>query len=149
MNYFAPGVTITQGGQQSCVVFCAYHGSFTDSANSKVFYGVIPDLGGGCANGCGGSDQFGNTTSVSSHEMIEAVTDSDVGENNLVTPLGVPPNALTASSAATVRRLARDVPGAPVCNAAMLSRDSAAVLVRSSFVSSRLRSSLGASYAAR
>ncbi len=87
MVHFPPGVTITQGGEKSCQVFCAYHGTF--SKNGKyVYYGVIPDMGGACANGCGTSTQFNNTTEVASHEMIEAVTDAAVGvAQNLAAPL--------------------------------------------------------------
>lgn len=35
--------------------------------------------GSGCAVGCGASTTFGNYTSVSSHELVEAMTDADVG----------------------------------------------------------------------
>ena len=44
-----------------------------------VFYGVIPDQGGACAGGCGPSPVADGTTDVSSHELIEAVTDPGVG----------------------------------------------------------------------
>jgi hypothetical protein len=78
MVHFPPGISITQGGSTSCVQFCAYHGTFTRNG-VDVFYGVIPDQGGACASGCGGGTQAQNTTSVASHEMIEAVTDAAVG----------------------------------------------------------------------
>jgi hypothetical protein len=79
MVHFPPGITIDQGGGNlSCQVFCAYHGTYTRN-NQYVYYGVIPDLGGSCASGCGGGTQDQNTTSVSSHELIEAVTDPAVG----------------------------------------------------------------------
>jgi hypothetical protein len=78
MVYFPPGTTITMGSSRSCRDFCAYHGTFR-RGSLTVPYGVIPDLGGACATGCGTSTQFNNTTSVSSHEMIESVTDTDVG----------------------------------------------------------------------
>ena len=81
--HFAPGIDITQQGQASCQVFCAYHGSFTHKS-AKVFYSVVPDQGGNCAGGCGGNASlFNNTTSVASHELVEATTDPDVGENVL------------------------------------------------------------------
>ena len=89
MTYFPHGTTITQGGSQSCVQFCAYHGTFTRSGSS-VYYGVIPDLyaGSGCDTGCGSSTNlFNNVTSVTSHEMIEAVTDAEIG---LATQIGPP-----------------------------------------------------------
>jgi hypothetical protein len=84
MIYFPPGVTITQGGSSSCVGggFCAYHGTTSNTFNSKnILYGVLPDMqaGSGCSQGCGTSSVFGNYTSVTSHEMTEAITDADVG----------------------------------------------------------------------
>jgi hypothetical protein len=84
MIYFPPGKTITQGGSSSCVGggFCAYHGTTSSTLNSKhILYGVLPDMqpGSGCATGCGTSSTFGNYTSVTSHELTEAITDADVG----------------------------------------------------------------------
>ena len=80
--YFAPGVTITQGGASSCVQFCGYHGD--GAYQGKSFpYAVIPDLGGGCANGCGGGTKNENFGVVSSHELIEAITDTGVGDNDI------------------------------------------------------------------
>jgi hypothetical protein len=80
MMHFPPGISITDSsGARSCAQFCAYHGTFTRSG-AFVYYGVIPDLAAaGCAGGCGTSTTFNNTTSVSSHELIEAVTDAAVG----------------------------------------------------------------------
>jgi hypothetical protein len=87
MVYFPPGVTIAQGTSHSCQEFCAYHGTFT-LGGKDAFYGVIPDLGGACATGCGTGSQLQNTTSVSSHEMIESVTDPAVGlAQSLASPL--------------------------------------------------------------
>jgi hypothetical protein len=42
---------------------------------------VLPDMqaGSGCSTGCGTSTTFGNYTSVTSHELVEAMTDADVG----------------------------------------------------------------------
>ncbi|HLW54658.1 MAG TPA: hypothetical protein VKW06_17610 [Candidatus Angelobacter sp.] len=84
MIYFPPGKTITQGGSSSCVAggFCAYHGTTSSTLNSKnLLYGVLPDMqaGSGCSSGCGTSSVFGNYTSVTSHELTEAITDADVG----------------------------------------------------------------------
>jgi hypothetical protein len=78
MLHFPPGVSITAFGENSCQAFCAYHESFVHNGKN-VTYGVIPDFGpgSGCDVGCGGSTQFNNTTSASSHELIEAVTDPD------------------------------------------------------------------------
>ena len=82
-THFAPGINITMQGQGSCQVFCAYHGSFTHNG-TNVYYSVLPDQGGSCAGGCGSDPSlFNNTTSVSSHELVEATTDADVGQNNL------------------------------------------------------------------
>src|SRR3569623_1916975 len=57
--------------------------------SQNVYYGVLPDMGpnSGCATGCGNSSTFNNQTSVASHELIEAVTDAEVG---LATVLGPP-----------------------------------------------------------
>jgi hypothetical protein len=84
--FFAPGISITQGGHGSCVSggFCGYHSD--GSYNGKPFpYAVIPDMGAGsgCDQGCGSgaeADCLGGTTS---HEMSEAITDMDVGDNNV------------------------------------------------------------------
>src|SRR5581483_2910287 len=62
--------------------FCAYHNNLVRGGQS-VKYGVMPDVSPGskCARGCGGSSNFfNNQTSVASHELIEAVTDPDVGQ---------------------------------------------------------------------
>src|SRR6185312_9197590 len=62
--------------------FCAYHGTTSSTLNSKhVLYGVMPDMqaGSGCSTGCGSSTTFNNYTSVTSHELTEALTDADVG----------------------------------------------------------------------
>jgi len=87
---FPKGKTITQGGSRSCVAggFCAYHGTFKRNS-TEIYYGVLPDMsaGSGCDVGCGRGTAFGNQTSVASHEMIEAVTDAEVG---LATVLGPP-----------------------------------------------------------
>jgi hypothetical protein len=84
MIYFPPGKTISQGGSSSCVAggFCAYHGTTSTLFSGKnVLYGVLPDMqpGSGCATGCGTSTTFGNYTSVTSHELVEAMTDAFVG----------------------------------------------------------------------
>jgi hypothetical protein len=76
MIYFPPGISITIEGSASCQAFCAYHEGFKSQKYGNVFYGVMPDLGGACSFGCGGAGtRFDTLTSVSSHELIEAVTD--------------------------------------------------------------------------
>lgn len=88
MIFFPPGKTITAGGTTSCVRggFCAYHNSTTGTfASHRLFYGVHPDLQppSGCSQGCGTSlNVFDNVTTVTSHELSEAVTDADVGPAN-------------------------------------------------------------------
>jgi hypothetical protein len=89
--FFPPGKTITQGGSSSCVSggFCAYHGTVSPSgALSEYYYGVHPDMqaGSGCASGCGTSTTFGNYTSVASHELVEMITDAEVGIASVVGP---------------------------------------------------------------
>jgi hypothetical protein len=89
MVHFPAGKTITQDGSSSCVAggFCAYHGTFK-IGTQNVYYGVLPALTGGCATGCGGSPTtFQNQTSVASHELIETITDAEVG---LATTIGPP-----------------------------------------------------------
>ena len=87
MVHFPPNITITAGGDTSCVEFCAYHGTAVHKG-SNLYYGVVPDLGGACANGCGDSSKFANTTSVASHELVEAITDSAVAlANDFAAPL--------------------------------------------------------------
>jgi hypothetical protein len=51
-------------------------------AGQSVYYGVMPDISSGflCILGCGASlDTFGSLCSASSHEMVEAVTDAEIG----------------------------------------------------------------------
>ena len=84
MIFFPPGKTITQGGSNSCQAggFCAYHGTTSTLLNGKnVLYGVMPDMQTGLCStgGCGNGGVFGNYTSVTSHELTEAITDADVG----------------------------------------------------------------------
>ena len=92
MAYFPPGVVIGQGGADSCAPsgFCAYHGTFI-SSGSNIRYAVIPDMGpgSGCESTCGIDPiSFNNLTTASSHELVEAVTDPDVGlATNLSAPL--------------------------------------------------------------
>ena len=91
MIYFPPGKTISQGGSNSCQAggFCAYHGTTSSTLNAKhVLYGVMPDMqaGSGCSTGCGTSTVFGNYTSVTSHELVEAMTDAQVGIATVIGP---------------------------------------------------------------
>jgi hypothetical protein len=91
-TFFPHGKTITLGGAASCQVFCAYHGTINNLPNGvgEIEYGVHPDFqpGSGCEFGCGAAaTQFGNYTQVASHELIETMTDPEVG---LATVFGPP-----------------------------------------------------------
>lgn len=91
MIFFPPGKTITQGGSSSCVAggFCAYHGTTSTLLNGhNVLYGVHPDMQSGLCStgGCGSAGVFGNYTSVTSHELTEAITDADIGIATVFAP---------------------------------------------------------------
>jgi hypothetical protein len=90
MVHFPPGVTITSDGASSCQEggFCAYHSAFR-IRGQRLAYGVIPDMGAGsgCDSGCGKGSTLDLVTSVSSHELVEATTDPEVG---LATDLAAP-----------------------------------------------------------
>ncbi|MCU1278061.1 MAG: hemagglutinin protein [bacterium] len=81
--YFPDRIDPTDGQGSSCVVpsgsYCAYHASYTDGSGQNVRYAVMPDMdAAGCMTGCGPVG-FPSVTDVSSHELIEAVTDPDNG----------------------------------------------------------------------
>lgn len=82
MVHFPKGVTIDQGGSKSCQGggFCAYHGTMKVGANNR-YYAVMPDFsaGSGCDTGCGTGTMFNNVTTTAAHELIEAITDAEVG----------------------------------------------------------------------
>ncbi len=76
MTYFPAGITLSIDGQQSCQAFCAYHEGFVSKSYGNFYYGVMPDMGGMCSLGCGFNPQpFANMTEVTSHELMEAVSD--------------------------------------------------------------------------
>jgi hypothetical protein len=78
--FFRHGQNITMGGSVSLQPggFCAYHNTIASSASlPETYYSVVPDLVG--TTGCGGGSDFQNTTSVTSHELIETITDAEVG----------------------------------------------------------------------
>ena len=87
MVHFAAGASITMpdgngGTAASCQQFCAYHNTTSASGSiPEFYYGVLPNVtSDGCEPGCGPiGGGFNNTTSVASHELIEAVTDAAVG----------------------------------------------------------------------
>lgn len=68
------------GSSQSCISYCAYHGTYKTAAQLSVAYAVMPDYGhNGCEHGCGVGTVFDNTCSGASHEITEAITDAEVG----------------------------------------------------------------------
>ena len=84
MTHFPAGMSISMpdgsgGTATSCQQFCAYHGTIAGS--QEVFYGVIPNVTtDGCELGCGpAGGGINNETMVSSHELVEATTDAEVG----------------------------------------------------------------------
>jgi MYXO-CTERM domain-containing protein len=99
MIYFPSGIDplFIDGTTHSCITartYCAYHSSFL-VGSQIVRFSVMPDVNAGmCAGGCGmNATPFQNLTDVSSHELIEAVTDPDnntawVDRNNSCTPTG-------------------------------------------------------------
>ncbi len=90
--FFPHGISISMGGISSCVSggFCAYHGTIVASSPvGEIYYGVHPDMqtGSGCESGCGASaTPFNNYTSVASHEMVETITDCEVGLATALAP---------------------------------------------------------------
>ena len=86
--FFRHGQEITEGGMDSVHDFCAYHNTFgpPDYAN-EVYYGVVPDQSDG---GCGiEPTAFQNLTSTVSHELIESISDAEIGlASTFASPLG-------------------------------------------------------------
>lgn len=87
--YFPPNVSIQLDPKTSSCVnggFCAYH---SDTNTGTIPYGVMPDFSsGGCSQqgACGTGTTFQITTTVSSHEMAEAITDAQVGTASVFGP---------------------------------------------------------------
>lgn len=83
MIHLPPGITVRDPGQLSCREYCAYHDSF-DRNGVQVRFALIPDHStGGCFSGCGeDTDFFNNMSASASHEVMEAITDPDVGAGN-------------------------------------------------------------------
>jgi hypothetical protein len=72
--YLPPGVTVVMGGSSSCQAFCGYH----NHISGQIFYAAMPYPG---CNGCLGSlSTFDALTSVTSHELCEAITDPIPGQ---------------------------------------------------------------------
>jgi hypothetical protein len=88
--FFPHGKVLTLQGLSSCTFFCAYHGTIANAGGAgEIYYGVHPDFqsGSGCELGCGAAaTQFGNYTQVASHEMIETMTDAEIGLTSTIGP---------------------------------------------------------------
>ncbi len=86
--YLPQGKVITFQGGQSCVLFCAYHNTVANVPGfGEVYYSVHPDMetGSGCESGCGAATTaFGNYTQVASHELVETMTDPEIGLASVV-----------------------------------------------------------------
>jgi hypothetical protein len=79
--YIPSTVTVTDSpGSSSCATWCGIHQTM-DFQGAEVPFAVLGDMTtGGCSTGCGaGSTAFQHQTSVTSHELVEAITDTDVG----------------------------------------------------------------------
>ena len=80
--HLAPGVSVTSAGGSSCQAYCSYHSSVTHGG-AVIYYALLPDHSppSACA-GCGESrDWFENLAGSISHEVLEAITDADVGND--------------------------------------------------------------------
>ena len=69
MMHFPANMQISIEGMTSCFSFGGYHNGIKSAQYGDIFYGVMPE----CSMFGGGS--FDDITYVSSHELIEAVTD--------------------------------------------------------------------------
>ncbi|MBS2033102.1 MAG: hypothetical protein JST54_34840 [Deltaproteobacteria bacterium] len=82
MIEFPPNVKVSgpSGTGNSCVAFCAYHGTGTYNGNPLLYAVLMDEFTGPCAQGCGGdATAMENSTDTASHELVEAVTDPDIG----------------------------------------------------------------------
>jgi len=83
--FFPHGMTITVGDYTSCggaKPFCAYHSTIANVGGQEIYYGAHPDYqtGSGCHLICGSEPlTFESVTSTASHEMVETITDPEVG----------------------------------------------------------------------
>ena len=88
--FFPSGKTLTMGTTTGGVQWCAYHGTISYHGLS-VPYMVLPNFNDpGYGSGCGADPTlFNDFTSVASHELVESVTDTEVGiaTNGFAPPL--------------------------------------------------------------
>lgn len=78
--YFPPGLEITTPFGNSVDDFCAYHDTVKTAAHN-AYIAVMADQQH--LSGCGLGTAFDNLTMVTSHEVVEAITDPGVGLNSL------------------------------------------------------------------
>lgn len=85
--FFPPGISITTAsGARTCVELCGFHGTASAVTDAGLDYLILPDHrapdsvhGGGCNVGCGLLDPFSNLSTITSHELAEAMTNPEVG----------------------------------------------------------------------
>jgi hypothetical protein len=79
MVYVEPGVVVQLGSANSTTSFLGYHGAFNDNG-TDIHYAVMtaPGSPNPSAAAQGFASNFDELTSVSSHELAEAVTDPNV-----------------------------------------------------------------------
>jgi Divergent InlB B-repeat domain/PKD domain/PASTA domain len=85
---FPPTYSICLGTSCSNVQFCAYHSNATYAGTTPFTYTILPestppDAGCGANYLAGG---LGNLTSMVSHEMVESMTDAEVGSATTFAP---------------------------------------------------------------
>lgn len=78
--FFPNGTNVTAADAgTSCIDFCGYHETYV-SGSREYYYGALPDpatCGSSCDNQNG--NYFADLTSVTTHEIAEAITDAEVG----------------------------------------------------------------------
>ena len=73
-TFLPPGVTVEAGSERSCQAFCGYH----DRSVGGLYYAVVPYPD--CSGCLGDLQPLDALTSVCSHELAEAITDSVPGQ---------------------------------------------------------------------
>jgi Fibronectin type III domain len=90
--FFPAGTQVCMGTSCSGQTFCAYHSSFPVSVGAtslSIRYMVLPYADANILNGCsstGVTTAFPITESFTSHELIETITDPDVGQATVFGP---------------------------------------------------------------
>jgi hypothetical protein len=82
--HFPKGTSVDLDGSLSCQDFCAYHGTVAatpDGTSPELYYAVMPDfsVGSNCETCEVGITPFQLATTIASHELVEAVTDPEIG----------------------------------------------------------------------